>query len=490
MILTFLHLKEIVHLRMVSKGFKKLVSIYRSKEIIFNKSNSIDNFKLKDNWFFIRKPINYLNSLDCYSPSLFDKPAFDVRTLKLLRIANLPDVKIKLSQLNKLCLLEQLELFSQIEIDLDELRLPKLRRLVFKAKLEAHLLVRCEQLQSIYLNCGLLKFLKFEYPDRIVDLQANLYDRKFSKFNNLRTLQLVQSLDLNQSVLANFPDLRTLKVQSRWFESKRKLTFLMRKQIALERKANLVFYCGGVRLVDDDELNVLNFNHRGDLTLSLQMHNYSLLSNEDLDWVHEIDYVELLNLIHQLPFDLVDRLPVNFFNLFTNIQEITVKDERNDQIDEAQLIRFISRCRNLNKLSIGLLLSQTFYDQLPSVKPLVTLELDERTPARRLNLEFVTQIQYLHTFKLDRDLGTATIQALVVSKCLTYLVGLIDCHYIVVQKLKQGKYYCFSDYFKLYKTLNDHKDLLWFVQFLKTKHLDYLSSNYDHEFQDYLKRLQ
>lgn len=380
-IFRYLRLRDVLKLRLLSKAMNTAVRDgFRIDELIFNEHNLLYFHKLRDRWLFTTRSINYKNSLDCLNASFLNESSINFWNLKRLRIANVPGAfRISLKHLNELSRLIQLEIhYNKCEVD-DQLRLPNLRVLSLRSRVQMHMRIDTINLKYLNLDYDTFEHVQFYYADKVTHLSINNHDWNVSRFSNLEHYEFNTANSLDENILRVLPKLSRLQINcqcSNYFELLNNI---------LERSRNrgeerLQIYFKGVRWSSDRAMNERVFAH--DLSrMSLQMNNYSYLLDH-LPWEYSINYTELIN--------LVNRIPSSYFRKFNSIQVIEVTEAVENQND---LIEFIKNCRNLFDLSLyRTRLPKSFYDKLAEISTLVILRIVED---QSVDLTFASRMEYL-----------------------------------------------------------------------------------------------
>ena len=464
-IFKYLNIRDLFKVRLLSKKFNKIArEEYAIKELVFgNKSNEHKDYRLKDNWHFIFKPINFNNYVIDFSLNFFKSSLFSLKNLKCLRIDVIDTFDLKF--LNEFSCLEHLEYYGNLCSD-DEhksLRLPNLERLLFDPTFIT-IKIDCIALESIYLSddegSSTFDSLNINYPLAIKRLISTYqYSLKLSAFKNLEYLQCVFSKDLSD-VLRNYLSLKELRIHTTDDSTSDVLSVLkqvIRHKNSLTAPRNyLKIYFSNLELANEDHLAIfenypsISFLDESQARQQLVefANHYQLLADHLTDY-RFIDYNVLI-----ASFGNRLNLPFGFFKKFNNIQYIEINSEV--QHYQNHLIELIDNCPNLKSLIINKSkLDQLFYNELARISSLFALKVFE--DEIEIDFEFVGKIAYLKEFK-SNQLNAKGFESLAKLNYLDYFEF----------EFKKQKYsiFKFTNLFDIYQSGGNWKVRLDFEQII------------------------
>lgn len=426
-----LDLDEILELRLVSKKFYCLVHSFNINQLSFI-DYDLYNRNYKKNWFSTTKSCRFMNHFDISKIGLLNNPADYLLNLKCLRLDRqrrfeldiLNDQSDRAAGVSKI-LDEERRLYFQLKclnkftklqiLDVNivfdyssylrttfhmpnlSLHLPNLRSLSIQIdkKLSnkfASFVIDTPKLQILYVNPYIASKIgdkfKFKHPNSVRKLQLDDYKANVSIFKNLESLELAHFTIPNLDDILKFKNLKTFKFNSYHYSKdaikKLKDLFKMKKN-----RQEIVFK--GVKIREISKFD--EFSDRDGL-LKFQIDNYDDL-DDDIHFFHGGTYDQIISI-------LPSNLPSDLFKKYNNVQSLKIT-KRIDKNDQMQLVNFIRECHNLFSLEIcNDLLSQEFYDQLPAVSTLSSLDLYEMN----INFKFIQRMSYLVKLYIDKDVLT------------------------------------------------------------------------------------
>lgn len=391
MIFDLLDLGDVLTFRRVSKKFKDIVNEFKVKGLVF-----VDNPEFEKSFQFLNRPINFRHLIISKANlSFLGGSSLNLQRLRRLKVCSTANnYAVSLEHVNRLTQLEYLELnlilFTKPG-DPKRIALPELRTLVIRISQNV-LEFETPKLLQLDIEGSHKSVFVFRHSLSVEHLKTDRYKEQFAVLKNLRMLDCHGSFNdsgLDETILSTYPNLQLLSVES--CGNLYNLNSIMKRRRIL-RRLDLRVYYRGVELECNHELSYNDLVYQDALTY--QIENYGRLK-KSLSWIKEINYGDLMSLVN-------DRIPSNFFAHFNNIQRLRVT--RLVQ-DEKHLLRFISNCKNLNRLIIDhCYLRQSFYERLCRISSLVSLEIFETD---QVNLEFLRRLPYLKSLKtnqqLDRD---------------------------------------------------------------------------------------
>lgn len=411
----YLDLDDVFELRCVSRRLRSVIKSYEITELYF--IDNEDHWTNRDNWFSTTKFIKLKKRLHVSRLNLLTK-FFWVFNRKN-HICNLVNLKyLKIKECPPSFRIDDLTYFTKLRIlQIDSistnynyhhyLELLELEALsiYYDESDHGYLEINAPNLTNLDLNSNSQRKLKtgrirFRDSKTIKYLKARWFDDSLFVFSNLECLEIRRgsehsNIDVD---ISEFRNLKKIKITSLFLSKdeihKLKEFFKLSKNDFnrfwspfTTKSYDLEFVLNGVRIKKSDKIN--EYRKTRD-NLKYQLANYNELE-DDLDFVKEINYNHLLNL-------LTKRMS-NLFKNYTNIQEIST----NARIkDEKLFIRFIAGCKNLYNLFLKeSVLSQRFYDLLPFVSSLSLLIIEQNHID--LNFAFVIKMSYLTGFCTDQD---------------------------------------------------------------------------------------
>lgn len=463
----YLDLVDLFSLALVSKKVHFIVSQCRVRELIFE-----NNYKYRYNWFGTSRSIDYKCVLDKSKLFTLNKRLFNIDCLLRLKIDNLRDnYKITLKHISQFVKLEILEIFLDQcqKQDNRKLCLPNLRVLSFTSNYKYTAVdLNLPKLDTLDLNCYSIDSIKFSNPLTVKRLKVYDFMPELAQFANLEYFECFSSIQ-NAQLLSMFANLKELQIENDQFKM---LSQILRQKAKLERDDLKVFF----QSYQLETVNDLNYFRR-DLyyfyngMISVQMNKYSHLA-DNLDWVDEINYSHLMQLVIKLPLD--------FFEKYCNIQKLYVYGSVKDP---EHLKAFISNCRNLGHLRIDNgHLEQTWFDRLPEISLLTELEIYEDLNVQ-LNFNFIGRMFYLKEFKTDLDTSLSLIRALEKAKHLKQIQSTINKIHVCVEKFRGDKYYL-----KDVKNSGFFNEMFNFDELIKS--FDYLNSSCSRPTRSKFKKLK
>ena len=278
-------------------------------------------------------------------------------------------------------------------------------------------------------------------------------------FTNLSRLQINSSIGFDQT-LASLPSLKEIRLENCIFTSQSfdGLKDLL-KQSRVQRRLGLQIYLFGIRL---DRCVLDQFKNRADKR-ALQLKNYEKLA-ENLA-VYDINYNKLMESVGT-------RLPMNqllgdLSRKFWKVQEInlTAKIE-----EDTVLVEFIQNCKCLSELSSkNSGLSQTFWNQLPSICSLNNLTVEEDGDTG-LSFDFIGRMIFLKKFTTNQKLSLSTIaglRELFYLEQIQFKIGKEEQYFI--NQRRKGVYNFYKKFYKFIKTDVHLDELLKWVEFENKK---------------------
>ena len=447
-ILDYLPLKDLARLRRVSKAFRSIVQEYRIKELLscfvwpfrvadlgeYQNSRIIRPRNLKN----VVRPIYRRKYLDnqFFTAKIFLKSGhFNVRFLKSFSCAFTEEEgAVRLSDINKLVMLERLELDFRRAVpseDDHKLSLPNLKTFLLLRSLQNFALEvdapKCEGFHwenhsNVYIELiqrnGQHVKLEFKHPDSVKYLSLYRYHSKSHVFRNVEFMQISSTSSwyeefstdslIDEQFFAAFPRLNTLKIMN--YGSLEELRKLVRMKNLL-RGQSLTMYFHGIRLVDGSELDAFEekdfeFCEQTKLTeihstpgqFSAQIRNYEKLDNG-------LNFVTKISLTEQVADGVFKHFaadPGRFIRIFDNVAVI-----RSDvKIENAELfLRFLVSFKRLANLAISNSgLDQAWYDRLlkhfEGVQTLLLLRVEEDN---QIDLSFALKFPHLEGLRINNE---------------------------------------------------------------------------------------
>ena len=452
-ILSRLPLTDLARLRRVSKKFRGIVREYRIKELHscvswashtedlgeYQNSHIIRPRDMKNVVKFMiciynRTSNRTIENKEFPTANIFLKSGhFNVQFLRSLSCA-FTEGAVRLSDINKLVMLERLEIyFAQCVPSRDD------KKLVLP-NLKTFLLLRCihdlalevdapkcegfhwENHSNVYLpqirRNGQFIRLEFKHPDSVKYLSLYRYHRKSHVFRNVEFLQISStslrdeefSTDslMDEQFFAAFPRLNTVKIMN--YGSLKELRKLVRLKHLL-RGQSLTMFFHGIRLVDGSELDAfeekdfefcpdtkLSRVHSTPAQFSAQIRNYEKL-DDGLNFVKKILLTER---VAEGVFKHYATDPGRFLRIFDSV--VTICSEV--KIENAELfLRFLISFKRFTWLTISNSgLDQAWYDQLlrqlESVRTLRLLYVKEE---KQINLLYARKFPDLEGLKFNEE---------------------------------------------------------------------------------------
>ena len=449
LIFQYLDIHQLFSCKLVNKKFNQAVRDFKVKELSFSTYRGC--------WSFNSRPISNQAYLDASKISILKNPIDNFSHLRCLLLpAN--NVDIHLNDINKFSRLELLLIdLYRYEDDVHKtIALPKLKVLHIYPSKSTEIELDTPMLHSLRCHCSKIDMmnyvryqakLKFKYPQElkrlIMETPVPLFEHfeDLSIFTNLSLLQTDCSTGYDQTI-ASLPGLKEIRLQKDWFigHNLDDLKDLL-KQRLVQRRLELKIYLMGI-LLDHDVVD--QFTQEKD-RLTLKVRHYEKLAKNLA--VTSIDYNRLIELI-RAKFS-TPRLPGDFTEKFSKIQEITVTAKIEN---ESGLIELIKNCQCLNELQLkNSNLGQNFYEQLPSVCSINYLTILEDGNAG-LNFDFIGRMYFLRKFTTDQELSLSTITKL---RPLPYFYQLefkFGREKYFIQQLRRGKYDLYKKFYKFIKT--------------------------------------
>lgn len=390
LIFDYLDLKDVLKFRLLSKSTNEIVRHFKVDELIVNQRNLLYDFRLRDNWYFTKRPIKLRCWFACLNSSFLEIASLNLENLRRLRVANVrATTKIRLTDLNRLNRLVQLEIhYDKCLVD-SKLCLASLQILVIKSSVPIKMQIDCDQLRSLSFDYGTFELVELRNPERIERFLTNNYDRQVVRFQQLNYYECNTATNLTADILTALPKLTELKINIHCSDDSATLRALVEQRKALDRQ--LKIYYGGILLTASQLAGYAEFQLRN--RLALQMASYDLLC-DCLPCEYSICYDNLASLLRPA----AGRVPANFHEKFNNLQLIEVKE----RVDPVAFAAFVGACRTLSELALfqsGL--QQPFYDQLNKITNLIILRIFEDEENFRLDFAFVTQMAYLEQLTTD-----------------------------------------------------------------------------------------
>ena len=429
-ILEYLDLNELLNVRLLNRRFKLVVSEFRIKELIFRDLKKRLCVQHKDNWFHLNKPQNCHAIIDISRIKLLSSSIFKIQNLKRLFISELGiNGTINLDNVNEFKQLEHLEFsfyLNKINIDKNrKLSLSNLKSFSFSfirisddlknEDINSIIEFDTPSLEAIRLSKGSdLVYFKFNNPSTIKYLSLTFYDEDTKIFKNVEYLCVLVEITISSNFLSKYPNLKEIRIHE-FRDDKNSLIDNMQKK-------DLKIYFKDVQILNAEDLNDCEYE------LDFQMANYARL-DYNLQYDSILNYSNLMN--------LTNKIPVDFFKKFTNINAISI-DNRVE--NEDNLIEFIKNCQNLFDLCLkNSELSQNFYDQLASISSLGKLIINEKEDLN-INFEFINKMYYLFEFKTNQQLDLKENYALNYLIYLKFIEFQISKNQIKVIKSKRDEY--------------------------------------------------
>ena len=450
-ILVHLHLIDLAKLRRVCKKFRSIVQEYRIKELHscscwYSRVADLGEYQNSP----IHRPRNMKNvlwdSIEIFEnnkykrfliTNIFLKSGhFNVRCLRSLScVLTKEEGAVRLSDINKLVLLERLELDFSYGVpseDDQKLSLPNLKTFLllrcirdFALEVDAP---KCEGFHfenhsNVYLDRirqdGQYVRLEFKHPDSVKYLSLYRYHRKAHVFRNVEFLQ-ISSTSLadeefspasliDEQLFAAFPRLSTLKIMN--YGSLEELRKLVRMKNLL-RGQSLTMFFHGIRLVDGSELDAFEEKdfefcketkqfriHSIPGQFSAQIRNYAKLD----DGLNFVTKIVLTDRVAEGVFKHFAADSGRFLRIFDNVVVICSEVK----IKGAELfLRFLASFGVLLRLSISNSgLGQAWYDRLlhhlESVQTLLFLEVEEE---EEIDLSFACRFPGLRGLKTNEEI--------------------------------------------------------------------------------------
>lgn len=304
-ILEFLHLPDVLRLRLVSKFFREVVREFRVYEIEFLglygggfvERSSVDLFNHgygMSRWFDSYSSIqirssavndfkNFIptNLLDHRKQHLLAEPLFNIRGLKKLKVGFLVGpFYLSDTHINQLTHLEELQICFRQDYSAQnvkplvdpkfricpfspmlswKLSLPKLKVLHLQRSTmwPFNLQVVAPRLHSFGLHFDSMEdVFRFEHPESVRRLEVDLlwYENGLFSFFNLEELSVDNLLGGDEKVFSAFPRLKTLKLK---LNNRNDREIISKTQISLDKyltrfvlDRNLQIFCHGFRIAD------------------------------------------------------------------------------------------------------------------------------------------------------------------------------------------------------------------------------------------------
>ena len=210
----------------------------------------------------------------------------------------------------------------------------------------------------------------------------------------------------------------------------------MNKKRSLKLNELKVFFTG-IQLVDNvDEINFDSARRLFDENLEkFYMNNYNRLKN-NLTFVHQVDYSNLMNVINEIPTDYFKK-----FNHLNYVRSIV------DIINQEHFLWFLKSVKNLSDLHLKYPnLNQSIYDRLPESCSLTSLKLKKRE-YYQLNFNFIAKFDKLKRLELNTNVSLEVVKSLIIhsmSKTLNFDFSFYKFKYetfsFKIQKKEGNKY--------------------------------------------------
>ena len=313
-------------------------------------------------------------------------------------------LEFDLNKLNRFQQLEHLEIdcipFKQMKVHLN---LPRLTVLAIHCWPNWILSIDCPRLSTLlYVGDNeIASLLKVKHPETIRKLETRIFGAKLIQFKSVECLVTENFKAISKDTLLSLPELRELhynkSIQGFFTEEarkgpgtvdrmKQKLNEFLGKTKKL-KGSDFRFTFSGFQLtnvnVDQIDFGVqVNASSGKEYVRNeyVYMKNYHLIEPGAIDFVHNVDYIRLLN-------HMTGEFPRCFSQKFTGIEWVAIwaKVQNPDH-----LLWFLKPLRSLRQLSLEKTgLGQEFYDQLPASAPsLIILELRTGHCEKGLQLNF------------------------------------------------------------------------------------------------------
>lgn len=396
--------------RLISKKFYAIVRSYGFKELFFIDPNYDHNydyryyfFKARDHWLSTTKSVDFRSQFDISKLGILINQSNYSFNLKYLRIQKLrlKLLPIRIEDLNAFKTLEILEFEGLDPCSYGCLMLPKLKALLInffttfiKSNKTDSLIIDTPNLHTMSIHHfnryerAIDNLIKFVHPQSIKHLKisCNDYDKNAVIFSNLQTLEIAECIHEGIEVddILSFKHLTKLRITKPYEALIKKL-----EKLFVLKKPELEVVIAGVKTVAANNIYYP--------LLEFQINSYEDLE-DNLNFVRKIDYNDLI-----LAFLFKGRsLPADLFKKYTNIQNLLIDGQVENK---NELLSFISACSNLIHLEIrGSLLSQHFFDLLPTITSLNYLCIMEFKLRIKLNFGFIMKMPYLEQFNTDQDM--------------------------------------------------------------------------------------
>lgn len=423
-IFEYLNLDHLSTARLVCKQWNNFITKeYKMKEFACGYTEE----RVKFFWFTTNRTMLLCPSL--YQADLLECP-FNLHHLKYLMVA-LPSYIESLANfydwINNLThSLEVLELFIS-KVTKNEIKLSQLKSFYLKLTIEDDfpdraLKIDTPNVESVHIE-GFEKYIEFVHPLSVTFLRSYGYDQNLCIFENVERLEIFEMYAdlectsneefqaLAQNILTSFPKLRSfnfnhLLLDPDQFSSSSTINRnfiqqLLQQKLSLE-KNDLQISFNGFYLSDDeignhfiDEILSLDFQYPENFQFFID--NYDKLI-ENICWMKYLDYSTQVESFYQSSIE-------SFFKKFNCIESIRIDDKMED---ENLLLKFISNCCLLNGLEISSdsKLGQSFFDRLPQVSSLHTIEIDVD---KKLNFKFLSKMLNLTLIKANQDIDLSDV---------------------------------------------------------------------------------
>lgn len=392
---SYLDIKDLSNLKLVSKNFKKIIESYDILEL--SVLDDFSNASSKENWFSTTKSTKLTNlvySSISYVPKNSSNNFLNLRHLRINFYG-----PINLKYLSTFIKLQILEVKAVILISPNQLlNLPYLESLslgflndFFESACLTFDTFNLRNL-AVYQDSSLNlinRIIAFKNPLSICSLRLSKFDKNALIFKNLECLELEYLDGLVTVDLEMFKKLNKLRI----FSCHENFDDL--KNIFQSKKNDLQVVLSGVKLNDVGKIEEYkqcnSYKNIHNKMFCFQMDNYNDLE-DDLNFIKVLNAELVCKLFHNLPADL--------FSKYTNIQELRIRSN----VDEDQLICFIKKCSNLSHLKVfESSISQEFYEQLPEISLLSFLQVNIKEVVD-LNFEFIKRMPYLRYLITDQCL--------------------------------------------------------------------------------------
>ena len=421
-IFNYLRIDDLFNLRLVNKKLNKLLKDYKIDELFFyDASFYVSHLNYHFDWAMSKKPVLFRNLIEKSKLFILRNPFFQI-----FQIENLKSLKIDkyigsfFNEFN----LEDLNQFYQLvhlEISLTSIRskyenrlsLPNLIFFYFKMKFnKLDLMIDCPSLAFLSLafkQNDYLDNVRFEHLASIRYLRINRLINNVSIFKNIECLECKYDSDISVDDLSNFIRLKEVKFRRRKDAENSNLTKIIEYKTTLNEQFKI--YHAGIEVLADakllpfDEKKLAEFDYYFTKLLIAERNSPNLLA-DNLSWIRQIQYTNLMNLIKIFCNEN--------FNLLKFLDRLNVKEIKLDRRveDQGYFISFIKNCLNLNSLHLlSSNLDQKFFEELPGLSSSLSyLVVIDQLNAPELNFEFVNRIYNLEHLVTSREIDLEEVE--------------------------------------------------------------------------------